>query len=44
MYVMGRYGTYFVELRYDNENEKVQLFQAKYAEEGFEKYHKKYIE
>jgi hypothetical protein len=44
MYVLGRFGTYFVELAYNVENEEIELTQAIYAEEGFEKHHKMYIE
>ena len=44
MYVLGRYGTYFVDIDYNDEEEKLILKSAQYAEEGFDKYHKKYIE
>jgi hypothetical protein len=44
MYVLGRYGTYYVELKFNEEDERVELIKAVYAEEGFEKHHKKYIE
>ena len=43
MYVMGRFGTYFIEVKYNEESERVELNQVIYAEEGFEKHLRNYI-
>ena len=40
---MGRFGTYFIEVKYNEESERVELNQVIYAEEVFEKHLKNYI-
>jgi len=42
--VLGRYGTYFIDLSYNEDDDCVVLKSAQYAEEGFNKHHEKYIE
>ena len=43
MYVLGRYGTYFVHIK-RNDEEVFEIKQAELAEEGFNQHHEKYIE
>ena len=39
LYVLGRFGTYFVDLRYNEKDDSLGLKSAQYAEEGFNKHH-----
>ena len=38
MYVLGRYGTYFIELQYIEKEDRVVIRSAQYAKEGFNKH------
>jgi hypothetical protein len=44
MYVLGRYGTYFLHLHFNEEEDRLLLKSAQYAEAGYDKHHQFYIE
>ena len=43
MYALGRYGTYCVGLKYNDEKDKMVFTAAAYAAQGFDKHHQTYI-
>ena len=44
MYVLARYGAYFLQLHFNEDTERIELKSAQYAEAGYDKYHQFYIE
>ena len=44
MYVLGRYGIYCVALKYDEKDESFMFTTTSFAAQGFDKFHKVYIE